>query len=165
MSEREVWVKDGGPRLLAGVPCEDLTVSAAMRDGRVSVQRVFYDLYAGEFPAAFSELNVVTIWSGGKADREYRVGVRLSGPDGTVLAEAAALLRGMAAPNTTVHTVHFASDGGMALVLPAPGRYSVDVLLEEAVVHTFPLHVIQLQAAEAPQTQTVTETETEEEVS
>ena len=77
-----VWIENAGPRLLAALPCEDGAVSVAVDDGRASLQRVYYDLYAGAFPAGFDRLNVATIWMGGEG--EYPVGARLNGPDGAI---------------------------------------------------------------------------------
>ena len=135
-----VWIDDGKPRLLAAAPCEDVAASASMGDGRVSLQRVFYDLYATAFPAAFERLNVATIWMGGEG--EYTVGARLTDPDGTVLAEAQIPHVCRPEPATMIHLIHFSSDGVMTMVLPQPGRYDVDVLVDGIPVSTFPLFVV-----------------------
>lgn len=137
----DVWVDDAGPRLLAAIPCEDAAVSAAMGDGRATLQRIFYDLYADRFPAGFDELNVATLWTGGEAGTEYPIGARLSGPDGAVMAEASLTYRARPEPATAVLLIHFSTDG-MTLVLPAAGRYSVDVLLDQVPVDTFPIYVV-----------------------
>ena len=134
------WIDHGNPRLLAAVPCEDVASSASMGDGRVSLQRVFYDLYAGAFPAAFERLNVATVWMGGEG--EHTVGARLTGPDGVVLAEAQIPHKCQPEPTTMIHLIHFSSDGVMTMVLPQPGRYDVDVLLDDMPVATFPLFVV-----------------------
>ncbi len=137
-----VWIDDKKPRLLAAVPCEDVATSASMGDGRVSLQRVFYDLYAAAFPAAFERLNVATVWMGGEG--EYTVGARLNGPDGVVLAEAEIAHVCRPEPTTMIHLIHFSSDGVMTMVLPRPGRYDVDVLLDGVPVSTFPLFVVEV---------------------
>lgn len=134
-----VWINDAGPRLLAALPCEDGAASAALDDGRATLQRIFYDLYATAFPAGFDRLNIATIWMGGEG--EYTVGARLSGPDGTVVAEAQLTYQARPEPATAVLLIHFSTDG-MTLVLPEPGRYSVDVLLEGVPVFTFPLFAV-----------------------
>jgi hypothetical protein len=130
-----------GPRLLAALPCEDAALSAAMADGRISVQRIFYDVYAMEFPAAFDHMNVATVWMGGQGDVDYPVGVRLSGPDGSVIVEAQAVYVGAPLPRTAVIVSHLSTDG-LSLVLPSPGRYSVDVLLDGVPEATFPVYVL-----------------------
>ena len=140
----DVWV-DGGPRLLAALPCEDGAVSLAMDDGRVTFQRVFYELYANGFPAGFERMNVATIWMGGEEGRDYAVGARLSDPDGAILAEAEMVYTAWPEPATSVLLVHFSSDGRAVLSLPAPGRYTVDVLLEGVPVQTLPVFVVEVE--------------------
>ena len=144
-----VWINGGeepvlsaaeGPCLLAALPCEDGTASASMGDGRVSLQRIFYDLHADGFPAGFDRLNVATIWMGGGGT--HVVGVRLSGPDGDVLAEAEMEHVALPEPVTAIRFFPLSSDGVLTLALPAPGRYSVDVLLDGVPVHTFPIFVV-----------------------
>ncbi len=153
----DVWIDDSGPvpsladgpRLLAALPCEDGAASVAVGDGRATLQRIFYDLYADGFPAAFDRLNVATIWMGGEG--EHTVGARLSGPDGDVLVEVEMDYVAQPVPATALYRTvqygavrlfHLSSDGVMTLALPAPGRYSVDVLLNGVPVQTFPLFVV-----------------------
>ena len=134
------YPKNNDPRLLAALPCEDGAASVAVGDNRVTLQRIFYDLYADGFPAAFDRLNVATIWMGGEG--EHTVGVRLSGPDGSVLINAEMDYVAQPEPATAVRLFHLSSDGVMTLALPAPGRYSVDILLNGVPVQTFPMFVV-----------------------
>lgn len=138
---REHTGMGNGPSLLAALPCEDAALSAAMADGRITVQRLFYDVYGMEFPAAFDQMNVATVWMGGQVDVEYPVGVRLSGPDGSVIVEAHAVYVGAPLPRTAAIVSHLSTDG-LSLVLPSPGRYSVDVLLDGVPETTFPIYVL-----------------------
>jgi len=135
-----VWIDDTEPRLLAALPCEDGVVSVGLNDGRVTFQRVFHDVYASAFPAAFDRMNVATIWMGGEGD--HIVGARLNAPDGTILAEAEMIYTARPEPATAVLLVHFSNDGSILLSLPEAGRYNVDVLLEGVPIHTFPLFVV-----------------------
>jgi hypothetical protein len=137
----DIWIDDAGPRLLAALPCEDGAASVAIGDHRATLQRIFYDLYADRFPASFTNMNVATLWMGGEGT--YTVGARLSDPDGDVLAEVEMEYQAHPEPATAVLFVHFSSDGALTLVLPRPGRYSVDVLLEGVPISTFPLFVVQ----------------------
>ena len=146
-----VWIDGTGPRLLAALPCEDGVVSAGLNDGRVTFQRIFHDVYASAFPAAFDRMNVATIWTGGEGD--HAVGARLNTPDGTILAEAEMTYTARPEPATAVLLVHFSNDGSILLSLPEPGRYTVDVLLEGVPIHTFPLFVVGPQVEESDDTQ------------
>jgi hypothetical protein len=133
----DAWVENAGPRLLAAVPCEDAAVSAALGDGRATIQRLFYDLYAARFPAAFDRLTVATVWMGGEGGNS--VGARLSAPDGSVVAEAEMQYTARPQPATAVLLMHFAAP----LVFPEPGPYTVDILLQGVPVFAFPLFAME----------------------
>jgi hypothetical protein len=139
----DVWVENAGPRLLAALPCEDTAVSAALGDGRATIQRVFYDLYAADFPASFDRLTVATVWIGGEGDNP--IGARLSAPDGSVVAEAEMQYTARPQPATAILLMHFAAP----LILPEAGAYAVDVLLQGVPVFTFPLFALRPTAAAA----------------
>ena len=134
----EVWGPSSGrpvPRLLASLPCEDAALSQGVADGRVSLQRVFFDLYADRFPAGFDRMTVANFWSEGEGT--YRVAVRLVGPEGEEVARGEAELTFPEGAVTVAQLVYFPR-----LALPGPGRYRVEVLLEGAVVHTYTLAVV-----------------------
>ncbi len=123
------------PRLLASLPCEDAAISQGVGDGRVTLQRVFFNLYANAFPAGFNRMTVVNFWTGGEGS--YRAAVRLVAPNGAEVANGEAEIRGIPALGTAVQVIYFPN-----LVLPEPGKYTVEVLLDDAVVHTYNLHVV-----------------------
>lgn len=124
------------PRLLAALPCEDAALSGGLADGRVSLQRVFFDLYAARFPAAFDRMTVACIWMGGEGS--HTVTVALKAPDGAVVGRGEAALECRPEPATVVQIVYFPG-----LVLPAAGKYTVEVSLNGAAVHSFAIHVVQ----------------------
>lgn len=124
------------PRLLASLLCEDAASSVALGDGRVSLQRVYFVLYADAFPAAYDRLTVVNFWFGEAGT--YQESVRLLAPDGeTCLAEGSSQLSISADPVTMTQMYYFPT-----LALPEPGEYTVEVLLDDAVVHTHTLRVV-----------------------
>ncbi len=123
------------PRLLASLPCEDAAVSQGVADGRVTLQRVFFDLYAARFPAGFDRMTVVSFWAGGEG--AYRTAVRLLAPGGTEVARGEAEVTAVPPPGTAVQVVYFPT-----LVLPEPGRYTVEVLLDGTPVHAYSLTVV-----------------------
>jgi len=129
------------PRLLAALACEDAAVSSGLGDGRVTMQRVFFDLYAARFPAAFDRLVVCVLWMGGEGT--HTVTVSLRAPDGAVVGQGDAALECRPEPATVAQIVYFPG-----LVLPAPGKYTVEVALNGAAVHTFSIHVVQTGAKE-----------------
>lgn len=125
------------PRLLASLPCEDAATSGGLADGRVTLQRVFFDLYAARFPAGFDRLVIVSFWTGGEG--EYEVTVTLRAPDGATVGQATARLEGRPEPATVAQIVYFPG-----LVLQAAGRYAVEVLLDDAPVYAYSLHVVEV---------------------
>jgi hypothetical protein len=135
------------PRLLASLPCEDVSTSVGLGDDRISLQRVFFVLYADEFPAAYDRLVVANLWIGGEG--AYKETVRVVAPDGTVAAQGEAELN--AQPNedqapqvpTTMNQLCYFP----ALVLPEAGEYTVELAIDGAVVHTYALHVVALSEA------------------
>lgn len=133
------------PRLLTSLVCEDAAVSAGLGDGRVSLQRVFFDLYASHFPAGFERLVVANLWAGVEDGPEhspagrYQVTVRILGPDGVEVAQGQAELEAWPEPRTAAQLFYFPG-----LVLTGPGRYTVQVVLEGVVVHAYRLHVMRV---------------------
>ena len=155
MSSDDVWVENNvgrSPRLLAAIPCEDGAVSFAMNDTRVTLQRIFYEVYAAEFPAVFERLNIATIWMGG--DGDYTVGVRLSAPNGTVISEVTVGYESRPEPATVIHLFHFSNDGGVLLTLPEAGRYAVDVLLDDVPIWSFPFFAVAVPTGGRPEMET-----------
>ncbi|HEC36274.1 MAG TPA: hypothetical protein ENI39_07055 [Anaerolineae bacterium] len=140
----QIWGPSSGrpvPRLLASLLCEDAATSSGLADGRVTLQRVFFDLYADAFPAGFDRLTVVNFWAAGEASGRaavpaHRVTVRIVAPDGAEVARGEAELAFPAGAVTVVQVVYFPG-----LVLPEPGRCTVEVSLDDAAVHTYTLHV------------------------
>ncbi|HEY77199.1 MAG TPA: hypothetical protein G4O00_13665 [Thermoflexia bacterium] len=134
----EVWGPSSGrpvPRLLASLPCEDAALSQGVADGRVSLQRVFFDLYADRFPAGFDRMTVANFWAGGEGT--YRTTIRLVGPDGEEVARGEAELAFPEGAVTVAQLVYFPG-----LALPGPGTYAVEVLLDDTPVHTYTLVVV-----------------------
>lgn len=130
------------PRLLASLLCEDAASSVALGDGRVSLQRVYFVLYADAFPAAYDRLTVVNFWFGGEGT--YQEAVRIVAPDGeTYLAEGNSELSIPADPVTMTQMYYFPT-----LALPEPGEYTVEILLDDAVVHTHTLRVVDVSEGE-----------------
>lgn len=127
------------PRLLAALPCEDAATSTGLADGRVTLQRIFFDLYAARFPAAFERMVVACIWMGGEG--RYTITVALKAPDGAEIGRGESPLECRPEPATVVQIIYFPG-----LVLPAPGRYLVEVALDGAPVHALAIYVVQTPA-------------------
>jgi|GEM_PF-5844687 len=125
------------PRLLAVIPCEDASVSAGIGDNRVSLQRVFFEVYADKFPASFAKLVVCALWTGGEGSHTSTI--RVKDPDGNELASGQTSIECRPEPTTVFQIVYFSM-----LIFPKPGKYQVEVSLNGTPVHTSPLHVIKV---------------------
>lgn len=125
------------PRLLSSLLCEDAASSVGLGDGRVSLQRVFFVLYADAFPAGFDRMVVANFWFGSAG--QYVEKVRITAPDGTVVAEGESELNLTDDPVVMTQLFYFPT-----MVLPEPGEYTVDVLLDDASVNTHTLRVVDL---------------------
>lgn len=119
----------GAPTLAAMLPVEDVLQSLALPDKRLTLHRIFFDLYAPTFPAR-ARLPVATVWCGGAG--QYNIEVRLLSPEGKQLASDG---DEFAASNLHAHVLT------LNVLLPAPGPYQLAALLEGEVVATLPLVV------------------------
>lgn len=118
------------PKLVAVLPVEDLLESVALPDRRVTLHRVFFDLYARDFPARAS-LPVALVFCGGAG--EFAGAVRAVDMGGAELGRVEFRFRA-----ATFH-VHLAR---LALVLEAPGEHRVEVMLENRPLAWVPLWVL-----------------------
>ncbi len=124
------------PRMLACLLCEDAALSIGVNDKRLTVQRIVFDVEADRFPAVCDRLVAVTIWRG--EDGVYRETVRIVAPDGTVLARGEVELVTSSAMVSNAQLIHFP-----VVELPQAGEYAVEVLIDDAVVHSHPLLVVE----------------------
>jgi len=136
------------PQLVAVVPCEDLLQTVAWPDRRPTLHRVFYDLIARQFPAR-ARIPITVIFCGGSGT--YAGRVRLVDP---AEQEVASGDFAFIAATFFVQLVVFGGAGNL-VELPFPGKYNIEVLLEEQVIARVPLTVVLDQSAVA----TVAETE------
>jgi hypothetical protein len=125
------------PRILAALPCEDASVSAGIGDNRVTIMRVFFDVYADKFPAAFSKFVVCVLWIGGEGEHTSTISIK--DPDGNTLATGQTTVTCQPEPTTFAQIVYFPR-----LIFTKPGKHTVEISLNGTPIHTFPIHVIQV---------------------
>jgi len=130
------------PRLLASLLCEDAASSIGLGDRRMTLQRVFFVLYADKFPAGYDRLVVANFWYG--SEGAYQEGVQIVAPDGAVVAQGESELTVPEAPVVMTQLSFFPN-----LVLPEAGDYTVQVLIDDAAVHTHTLRVVEVGRSEA----------------
>lgn len=132
---------DSGPLLLASLLCEDTSTSVALGDGRVSLQRIFFVLYADGFPAAYDRMVATNFWLGAGSAGTYHESVRVIAPDGTEVgaADSDLVIPDQGEPLTRTQVYYFPG-----ITLPEPGEYTVEVLLDGVKLHTHVVRVVDI---------------------
>ena len=128
---------DMTPKLAALLPVEDALQSTVLPDRRLTLHRIYFDLYAPSFPAN-ARIPVAAVFCGGAG--EYSAAVQLLDPAGR---EAARVDAGFTAAALHVHVFV------LRCVLSMTGEYTLNALLEGEVVNSLPLIVAQTQLAPA----------------
>ncbi len=129
------------PQLAALLPVEDVLQSLALPDKRLTLHRIFFDLYAPSFPAQ-ARIPIAVALCGGAGN--FDVSVRLLDLAGREVARDEDRFTASA-----VH-VHLLTLRG---TLNAPGEYRLEASVEGAVVASLPLIV----ASSAPPAQDETD--------
>ena len=127
------------PQLVAVVPSEDFLQSLSMADRRITLHRVFYDLFAQSFPAYAPRIPVTLIFCGGVG--EYHGQVQLTDPAEYLAARAEFSFKA-----STLFVQHVVLAGELRV----SGIYHLEVWLESGLVVTIPLTVAALQPSNSP---------------
>jgi hypothetical protein len=117
------------PSLVALVPVEDMLVSLGLPDRRVTLHRLYADLYAASFPAR-AVINVVAIFCGGVGD--FTAEAVLRDPMGREIARAAGKFT---AAEMHTHLFNFQA------MIETPGVCRIDGYLEGDLLSSVPLTV------------------------
>ena len=117
------------PQLAALLPVEDVLQSLALPDRRLTLHRIFFDLYAPSFPAR-ARIPVAVALVGGSGS--FNLSARLLDPGGREIARDGAQFTAAA-----VH-VHLLT---LTATLDAPGVYRLEALIEEELLASLPLIV------------------------
>ncbi|MCC6189047.1 MAG: hypothetical protein IT318_08425 [Anaerolineales bacterium] len=119
------------PKLVAVVPSEDFLQSLSMPDRRISIHRVFYDLFAPTYPAQARRIPVTMIFCGGAG--KYQGRLQLVDPAGDTVAEARFSFQA-----STMFVQHAVVGGELRF----PGEYRLDTWLEDRLAMSVPLTVV-----------------------
>jgi hypothetical protein len=123
------------PTISFTIICDDVRQEVG---GKVSLMGLFENIYAVKFPAIHPRLAVVTEWSDGAG--EYEIKTRLLSPDRkTALRETASriTLSGVNYRHRDV-SVH------LNVEFKAPGTYWIENLLDDELMNSLPLKVVQV---------------------
>jgi hypothetical protein len=127
------------PQLVAVVPSEDFLQSLSMADRRITLHRVFYDLFAQSFPAYAPRIPVTLIFCGGTG--EYHGQVQLTDPGEYLVARAEFTFKA-----STLFVQHVVLAGELRV----SGIYHLGVWLEGRLAMAVPVTVATLQPASRP---------------
>jgi hypothetical protein len=122
------------PSLVALVPVEDMLVSLGLADRRVTLHRLYTDLYAVNFPTR-ATINIAAIFCGGVGD--YTTEAVLRDPMGREIARASGAFTA-----AEMHTHLF----NLKAVIETPGVCRIDGYLEGDLLSSVPLTVTLLSA-------------------
>jgi hypothetical protein len=123
------------PSLSFTIICDDVRQETG---GKLSLMGLFENVYATKFPAIHPRLAVLTEWSGGQG--EFIIRMRILAPDRkTVIRETSSkmMLNGVNYRHRDV-SVH------LNVELKAPGTYWVENFLDDEMMNSMPLNVVQV---------------------
>jgi hypothetical protein len=123
------------PSLNFTIICDDVRQEMG---GKLSLMGLFENIYAAKFPAVHPRIAIMTEWASGQG--EFGIKMRIVTPDGkTVIRETNSkmVLSGVNYRHRDV-SVH------LNVELKAPGTYWVENYLDDELVNSIPLHVVQL---------------------
>jgi len=123
------------PSLSFTIICDDVRQETG---GKLSLMGLFENVYATKFPAIHPRLAVLSEWSGGQG--EFKIRMRILAPDRkTVIRETSSkmTLNGINYRHRDV-SVH------LNVELKAPGTYWVENFLDDEMMNSIPLNVVQV---------------------
>jgi hypothetical protein len=123
------------PSLSFTIICDDVRQETG---GKLSLMGLFENVYATKFPAIHPRLAVLTEWSGGQG--EFMIRMRILAPDRkTVIRETSSKmsLNGINYRHRDV-SVH------LNVELKTPGTYWVENFLDNEMMNSIPLNVVQV---------------------
>ncbi len=123
------------PTVSFTIICDDVRQEMG---GKISLMGLFENIYATKFPAIHPRLAVVTEWSEGRG--EFDLKMRLIGPDRkTVLRETSSKMK-----LNDVNFRHRDVSVHLNINFKEPGTYWIENLVDNELIHSMPLRVVQV---------------------
>jgi hypothetical protein len=123
------------PSLHFTIICDDVRQEMG---GKISLMGLFENIYSKHFPAVHPRLAVVTEWGEGRG--EFGIRMRVLSPDRkTVIRETASNMK-----LSGVHFRHRDVSVHLNVDFKAAGTYWIENLLDDELVNSMPLRVVQV---------------------
>ncbi len=110
----------------------------AEASGTVSIIGIFDAIHVPACPARFPILHVITNLVGRQGE-DFQFYSRIAAPDGKVIQVVQPVRIRFEQDNARVSQIN----GYMGVIFPLFGEYTVEILIDEIVVHTIPFQVVQ----------------------
>jgi hypothetical protein len=110
----------------------------AESSGTVSIIGIFDTIHVQACPARFPLMHVITSMAGRQGE-QFQFLTRIAGPDGKVIQAVNPVGIRVDQDSMGVNQIN----GYMGTVFPVPGEYTVEIMIDDTVVHTIPFRVVQ----------------------
>ncbi|RPJ46341.1 MAG: hypothetical protein EHM21_08760 [Chloroflexi bacterium] len=114
--------------------CEYARIDAG---GSISIIGIFDTIHVPVVPANFPFLHVITSLAGQRGEK-FLFSTRISAPDGAILQAAPVSEVSINQDQANIKQIN----GYLGTQLPGVGQYSVEILIDNTVVHTIPFRVV-----------------------
>lgn len=123
------------PSLNFTIICDDIRQEMG---GKLSLMGLFENIYVPTFPAVHPRIAIISEWSAGQG--EFRVRMRIVSPDGkTAIRETQSKMS-----LNSVHYRHRDVSLHLNVELKVPGTYWVENYLDDELINSMPLNVVQV---------------------
>lgn len=106
--------------------------------GAVTIVAIFDAIHVPACPARFPLLHVITNLTGSRGE-DFTFSTRIAGPDGQLIQVVQPVRVRFEQDQARISQIN----GYLGPLFPAFGEYSVEILIDEMVVHTLTFHVVQ----------------------
>jgi hypothetical protein len=120
--------------------CEFARVDAG---GTVTIVGIFDAIHVHAVPARFPLMHIITNLFGNKGE-EFSFSTRIAAPDGSYIQVVQPVRIRFEQDNSRISQIN----GYLGSVFPVFGEYSIEIVIDDTVIHSLPFQVIQLNQAQ-----------------
>lgn len=108
------------------------------QSGTVTIIGIFDTIHVAAVPSNFPFMHVITNLSGQKGE-SFQFLTRIASPEGELIQSAPPVDIAIHQDDASINQIN----GYIGMSFPAYGVYSVELVIDEVVVHTIPFRVVQ----------------------